>query len=502
MSYTETTKYTAPSDIGFYQLIGAELYSNNGGNANVTRDVTPYYIGWTSPNRTFQIQYRIRRRLTPARAIVQDPTGEDVWTGWSGTIGGGSPVSDEWGAWQGVNLDTETASNTAAAQSGWYYYNSSFPFPYDFSDYDRTTYQVRVRVLNASTKEVSAWAYAELDVVYAPIAQLSAERNLDGTVTIAIDTNWLRDENLLHMRRAGTIASGKATVVKPELSVIETVDHDCTVTIPAAQAPDEDYVWLLYLWMTTADGGGYSNGFAPDYTDPTLRAWTRIPITENPQSQSVPDPDNVTILQDGTVEVEGGPYDTVYTSAEWTDEDGNAYSVVIPMTYDEDLDMWTGQLENPPYDRDVTVRVSGVVSDEWKSWEYTLRVESLGYVSLDWGDSHFQIHYNTNRAMTVQLINDAVSVSGSALPVSVYSTSRTNPITIIGTFINPDENAEMGDAWMKELEILNEPHDWVLRAPNGMRRRVMVESYQPVWQPQTANTIMDVTINMQEVADD
>lgn len=501
MSYTVTDKYSAPQNVGFYLLGDGELYTSTDGTANVDATAVSYYIGWQAANRTFQAQWRIKRRLSPAAAIVEDPTGEDVWTGWDGTLGSGSRSSDEWGEWQGVDLTTETPSSTAAASNG-YYLNSAFPFPYDFSDYDRNVYQARVRVLNATTKECSEWTYAELDVVYAPQATLSAERNLDGTVTVAIDTNWTRDDNLLHMRRAGTIADNRANVIKPELSIIETVPHDTTVTIPASQAPDADYVWLLYLWMTTADGGGYSSGFAPGFADPDLRGWTRIPITSNPPSADVPEPTDVTICQDGSIEVEGGPYDDVYAHAEWTDEDGNAYSVTVPMSYDSALGAWTGQLDDPPYDRDITVRVSATDSGEYGSWEYPLRVESQGYVSLDWGDSHFQVRYNANRAMTVQLVNEAVSVSGSALPVSVHSNQRTNPITIIGTFVNPDEDAEIGDAWMKELEILNEPHDWVLRTPNGMRRRVMVESYQPVWQPQTANTVMDVTINMQEVADD
>ena len=69
-----------------------------------------------------------------------------------------------------------------------------------------------------------------------------------------------------------------------------------------------------------------------------------------------------------------------------------------------------------------------------------------------------------------------------------------------GTFVNPREDAYAGDSWVRELEILNEPHDWILRTPGGMRKRVMVESYQPVWETSTAATLMNVTINCQEVS--
>ena len=74
-------------------------------------------------------------------------------------------------------------------------------------------------------------------------------------------------------------------------------------------------------------------------------------------------------------------------------------------------------------------------------------------------------------------------------------------MTMTGTLINPAEDAYNGDGWLADVEKLNAPHDWYFRTPNGLRRRVSVESYTPAWATQSANRIMDITVVMQEVSD-
>lgn len=191
-------------------------------------------------------------------------------------------------------------------------------------------------------------------------------------------------------------------------------------------------------------------------------------------------------------------YDSVRVRASYIDEEGNVYDELVPMT--EDGDIWRGTIPTPPLDVPVTVTVVYTVGDDWDYTTQQITVPSDGRILLDWGNSHFALKYNVTRAYSNDLLGDTVSIAGKELPVSRYSTSRTVKMTVTGRIINPAKLPSVGDMWLGELNVLNEPHDWILRLPGGMRRRIAIETWVPQFDDTTCDTIADVTITANEVS--
>lgn len=510
MGYTTNSNLIIPWGIGLYPIADATsatagVTEKQAANPAGVNSSSAYTIGWhaDSSNSLFQVQWRWQRRLNPAQALVIEPGGSELWYGWDGAdlSSGTQGTLGEYGAWQGNTLSGETATVSMPRGGGaanpdrtFYLWNSDtarviqLAIPYDMSDYDAARLEIQVRTFTFplnTDKPVSNWGSAVVTIGFEPTTTTTAERNADGSVTVSVQTNLTRGGNLVQFPAFyadGTELGGGISAV---------VEDDFTVTIPAEYAPT-DTLQFSGATITTADGIS-ANTWATELGG----AIQELPITEIQPGATIPQP-TVTVDADGNVTVSGSGYDGVAVRVSYVDEEGNSYSEVVDMV--QDGDTWTGTMQTPPLDVVVDVTTVCTVGDDWKGWTQGATVDSHGLVMFDWpGSDGLRIRYNPDRQLTVDLMGDVVSIQGAALPKSRHSTSRTSSMTMTGTLINPAEDSYNGDAWLAQLEVFNEPHDWIFRTPNGLRRRVSVESYTPAWATQSANRIMQVTINMQEV---
>lgn len=515
MGYSVQSNYVIPWGIGLYPIANAT--SNTKGVTDKTaqnpigvKSGSKLTIGWHADGTqsTFQVQWRWMRRLNPAQAILIDSGGSDIWYAWNGAdLSSGTQGSmGEWGAWQGSVLANEDSISSMPRGGGaanpdrtFYLWNPSdspahvveIAIPYDMTTYDAAKLQIQVRCFNFpldATKKVSEWGSAEVFIGFIPTSSTTAGRNDDGTVTLSVNTNWTRGGNLVQFP-----AFYNSDGLNIGGGINEVTEDDFELTIPAQYAP-ESTLYFNGATFTTSDGIAYdlwANELGGDVQ--SLAITTVVPVTP------ITEP-TVTIDEDGNVKVADNGYDSVLMRASYVDEEGNSYSELVTLTLDDGY--WTGTIPTPPLDVDVNFTTVCIVGGDWDSWTKTAKVDSGGYVMFDWPDSDgLRIKYNPDRQVTVSLLGSVVSIMGDELPVSRKSLSRTSSMTMTGTLINPAEDLYNGDAWLAQLEVLNEPHDWIFRTPNGMRRRVSIESYTPAWATQSANRVMDVTIVMEEVKD-
>lgn len=483
-------------------------YDEPGRNAATTITIAPptgarfgikfrYDGGGTSVRA--EVEWRWRRRMTPAAAYTEDPYGGEVWVAWDGAdLDSGTYTvvtdEDEWGPWQTYVVGSYTPTVYIAEGDkfvvGSLVSHKSLHVPYDISKYDYAQLQVRARLYGPGGI-TSEWAVIQRTFIFRPtITEVGGWLNDDGTATLQGITNWTRQNNLL------TVEYWSGVYVARQLAPQQSyeVPDDWTVTAPPeaiVKVGTDSYALYPRLAFTTGDGALVAFGYSLD---------GQVILTEPTPATPIPEP-TVTIDADGNVSIDGS-YDDVTAYATYTDEEGNTYQERLDLV--EEGGSWVAALQTPPFDVEFEVAVVVTVGDDWQRYVQTVFVKGDGLVHFDWPatDSHFAIRYNPDRQVTVARLADIVSVAGRALPISRQSDSRTSSMTMTGTLINPAEDAYNGDGWLSALEVFNEPHDWIFRTPNGMRRRVMVESYTPAWKTQSANRVMDVTIVMQEVADD
>lgn len=500
MSYIEKQSLETPYNIGLYRYAsGSTLTGRAQTLLGISQSMGRYGIGWYSSNALFQVQYRYRRRQKPSVAIITDPSGGDVWVPWNGDLLTGSPAaSGEWGEWQGVDVEQDESKSptTPAAYAGVpgvYALDSAsgayspyiVPLPYDLTTYDLTEMEIRVRVILTFTspKQVSAWGYGRVTLANAPIINgITAQRNAGGGLTIEVDTNLTRGGTLL---TADGFTTGGRLVTGTEIYTQSGADPSVTVE----KWPEGETVSIQRLAITTADGYRVNLGNVEiTVTDPEPQEPITAPTID------IDEAGNVTVTPPSA-----GYYDSIAARATYTDEEGRVYDEVIPLT--DEGGEWAGLIPTPPLDVEITVLVSYTRGDEWDYKAEAVTVPSDGRVLFDFGADHYALRYNMDRQTTTTLEGDTVPIQGSELPKSRHGFGRSSSMTIQGTMINPAEDAYNGDGWLPQLEIFNAPHDWILRTPNGLRRRVRVESYTPDWVTQSANRLMGVTIVTQEVAE-
>lgn len=488
MAYTVYDSIEVPYDIGLYRYVSGDsrLYGSPQTLVGVKSSMDALGIGWRAQQAVYQVQWCYMRRLVPSEAILVDPSGSDVWYGWNGDLTTGSRGNrDTWGDWQGVDLNDEVKSPTTPAAyqgvPGTYAVDSSigaydpWQLPIDTSTaiYDLTKIQVRVRTFWSwyTPKRVSNWAYKEITLAPIPtINAVTAVRNEDGTVTVTVDTDLTRGGNLL----TGKVVDTASAVGGADPSItFDRWDGGETVTV-------------TNLKLTTGDGISVNIG-------------TQVITVTDPEPATPIAAPTVTVDAQGAVEVvEGEAYDSVRVRATYTDIEGHVYDEEVEMVYDGE-GAWTGAIPTPPLDVPVDVLVSYVVGDEWNYTTTSVTVPSEGRIMLDWGDSHFALRYNVYRSYSNDLSSDVVSIAGKELPVSRHGSARTVKMTINGTVVNPAKLPAVGDMWLGELNVLNEPHDWILRLPGGMRRQIAIETWVPQFQDKTCDTIANVTITANEV---
>lgn len=444
--------------------------------ADVGPGGTSARVCWTSPYYTFQVQWRARRRLSPSSASAASengsPTAAEAWT--------------DWGAWEGNDLSAEVKTPTERLSWGDLSVTSAlFPFPYDFSQYDKIVYQVRVRVFDEPSNTCSEWGYADLPVEYIPaFASASATRRPDGGATLSVATNWGRGGSLLRvtaLRRGSADAEPSGWTAS-----LSGAEPSVEIVVPAGAVQDAD---ALYLDMsfTTSDGR-------------TAKASRmRVDVSEEGASPSA-EPPSVAVSDEGprarvSVEPpEGASYSAVHVSAAWpAAPGGGAYEDAEASEAGDGT--WEAWVDAPPYDVEGTYRVWAVYDDGFAYAEAAHVTPSKGRCT--WSDGAeavslmLDLSFSSSAKPSVEVVE---TVGGGS--AARFGTGRTRTLAAGGKLVAPLPEG----GWREVLDALREPHAWTFRKPGGERCRVAVESVSDSEEAGAVDRVVAVSVSMREVS--
>ncbi len=460
-----TTEYAVPTAIAWAKP-DARSY---GSQAELAKGSAKARLRWSSNSKTFQVQWRRRGRLSPA-AVDALPDSD------SRKNSVGAEVWDEWpDEWEGCDLATEghlDVSDTTR-DNGAVMMNDYIEFPDRFAERDFWEVQVRVRAWDSYTYKVSNWCYDTLEVAYVPeVTSISASRNADGTFRFDVESDWQRDGNSLYWMLDQRPYPRYSV---PDLG--KRWDYDFPVGVAATDATS---IRLRYLHVVTCDGA-------------TVSRKSTVPIAEH--TPATIDAPTVTAEPDGSgglavsITSETVPYDSVAAWYEWTDEYGDHRAGQLDV--EGSGSEWLANVECPPFDVDIDIRVSVTKDGEWRTVAASASVPSNGLTVWSWEDETFSLYFNPEISYSYSADAESVKLDGDQLPVSRHGTGGTRTISASGTLY------ELSDRdWLPELQRLCADHDWMLRAPGGARHRVMVKS---VTHSRTPGHAVDVSVDMDEV---
>lgn len=445
--------------------------------AEIYESMTTLYLTWTSSCSTFQVQWRRRRRYSPAKALAVSSSGADVW--------------EEWGEWEGSDLSGDAAIAATNDHGAIWALDEPFEIPYEFSEYDLWEYQVRVRVLDASSLACSEWAYETLRAAFMPQWEYgSATRNADGSVTLEVNHNMTRPcsfklGELKSSTTLGAILGITKTIGKMNEKVALPAGGG-TVVIPANIIGSYKSIKTPNAQLTSYDaaivpgvaGLGFTVGQVSEDESITAPAAT------------FEDTDLSTC-----VAVADAGYDNVFVTAEWEDAYGNPHV--------ESLDVagaWEAELFAPPYGVEIAYRITAAKGATWRTSTFlrTLnrRWTHMSFVSED-GET-VVIRYKTTRKVTASVEGEAVKCAGRKNPVARHGMGGASKIVAEGKILDPMYSA--GGAWLPDIEKLRSNKTWIYRDPEGRRMRVMVKSVATSSQTTSGpRGIVDVSISMTEV---
>lgn len=445
-----TSKYAAPSSIRW----DYDGDIGSGGWYSLTAAVPPggkdLYITWHSPYKTFQAQWRERRRLSPANPLGVSPSGATVW--------------EEWGEWQGSNLSEDASIEVVNPYGDIRYLMAPLHFDYDFAEYDRYEYQVRVRVIDEPTLLCSEWSYETLIVAFQPQWNYgSATRNADGSVSVEVEHNMMRPCTF----KMGDLKS--STILGAILGITKTIGRmservvlpagSGTVVIPASIIGSYKTVGTPNAQITSYDNvsyGGAGSSFTVGQVDhdETIAA----------PSVTFKDADIYT-----AVTIADAGYDNVFVTAEWEDVYGNPH--VEPLDV---LGTWEAEFIAPPYGVEVIYRVTVVSDGKWRTSTFIRTVEAKGRMSFTDSDEYVELLYGTSWRTDSSLEGESIRCAGREKPVARYGEGSTNKIAAQGTLLS--KRVDASGAWLPEVRLLKSNSAWLFRNPLGERMKVMVNS--------------------------
>ena len=466
-----------PGRLAWADVSDDGLRAATGGTVDVPSGGASRRVSWVSRHYTFQVQWRVRRRYAPAKAAaVYGEVGEQ----WG-----------EWGPWQGATVDAtgEAKSECTRYPSlGIVAMDAPFEFAYSFGEWDAHEYQFRVRAFDEPTLNCSDWLTGTLRVLYRPSISLSATRNADGSVAVAFGTDWPRGGEaslvgqsalvpLPRMSR-GSTASGRG-----ESSTVEVVvPADCIAGLSASSAA---------LNVGTARFRAFGGATA-------TVARPAIPLAAHADDAEVTPPS--VSVSEGAVSVADAGYDSVFCSASWEDDEGNAYSAEVPMSADGSA--WEGAMECPPYDVPVSLRVAATVGAKWAEVSATATVPSRGrYTWTAEGSEASVTLHGSEAALSMEEEPDSATVKpvGRSRPVSRHGTGGARTLSFSGAVLRgrlSGENARFRqDGHADILRVLREPGDLWFRTPGGGRYRVRVAGFSITRSPDYE----EVSVEMEEV---
>lgn len=413
------------------------------------------YIKWRSVHYTFQVQWRWRERMSPARAAAAYPAGGEVWT--------------DWGAWQGIDPDSSSIAKTVKTDTS-VYMADAVSIPFDLSSADRRELQVRVRAYNEPTDEASEWCTATLSVLCAPVPRYSAMLNPDGSVTLHASTDWQRPNNSLYV----TLFNTGVTLYFFHLAA------DCDVLIPARWVgnlkPGDDFKTNCIEWVSS-DGASIKSPYA--HTALAATGYSDAAVSKPAVTWSTTDALGLQVRAIGT-------YDSVFGSITFTDACGKE------RTYELEFSGGVAVCSNAAIGTDMALRIVAERDGQWRLDTYTCRIDSQS-ACLSWEDEACVMPYGVSVTDEATYEVETIKVAGSNRPVSRYGTGGERKLTLS----EADVSFVSTQAPKRVAEALKAPHDWILRAPGGVWHRVCVTGLSRDYSPYSP--VDSVKVSMLEV---
>lgn len=413
------------------------------------------WVKWQSVHYTFQVQWRWRSRLSPAKAAATHPAGGDVWT--------------EWGAWQGVDPDSSTSSSCTKTGTK-VYLTDKISIPYDLAEADMRELQVRVRAYNEPTNEASEWCVQTLTVYCTPIPAYSASIRADGTVVLHVSSKWQRPGCRLFVKlykRGVELVYGQ---LQPDADV--AIPKQYTGGLKPGDTLRFDHIkWyssdFALMNKTYPSFTLSSTGYTEDGVASPRTTWT------------------VTDALGLHVEVEG-EYDSVFGSLTFADACGVERSFELEFANQQTDCLY------PAIDKDMVLRVVVEKGGSWRIKEYSVRVDSKSSC-LSWEGEACVMPWGVSLTDDADFDAETIKVAGKARPVSRYGTGGERKLTLE----HADISFVCSEAPKRTAEALKAAHDWVLRAPGGTWHRVCVTGVSRDYTP--GAPVDSVKITMQEV---
>ena len=447
---------------------------------------------WYSQYYTFQVQYRVRRRLSPAKASTVYGSSGEQW--------------EDWSAWQWCDVPAgETAGDTVRTDTvhtnmGFSYTAQEFGFPWDFSEYDAIEYEARVRVYNEPDSTYSEWQTATLRVSYEPSISVTAEQT-DTGLTVTVITDWQRGgvvklyagqdlgDHFVETRLTQTVTGESAG----ELDSKGAYSGNVTVDIPAGA------VSYLRDTSTTLKISGNSvfkphDGSSFVFSQQGIES---IPIGE--YSGTIDQP-QVELIDDDVVQVANSEiYTNVFMAASWEDNEGNAYASEVTVAKSAIDGMWHGTLDCAPYDSEITLRCAGVNANRWAQSIMELGIGSHSRFTITNGAGSASIvllDTDSPLSLDEDLALETDKPLGANRPHSAYSDGGERSISLSGVVLRGDlESAYSQTTHKNLLAVLRHKGDSWLRTPGGGRFRVAVKSFSL----SARSKFETVSIEMEEV---
>lgn len=460
MSTLSNTQF-APSNLQWWQN-GAGTGTTVSVKDNDTRSL---YFAFDTGHTAYQLQYRTRRRWTPAECDAAGEGSYDVW--------------DDWSDWQGSDLTQDTALFRRADVSTEDYtvivdisgYNFAGKFG-KMVDGDKYQVDLRVRTFNTTRAWHSKWANAILNVIFEPEPTLQVSVNANGTLACTFTDNWQREAWINDMRVLDYYSADYSSSVMSYIYGRYWLDNK-TDTFSTLRARDfkarVGRTYAVRYCYQTADG---LNSLQYREVKFTRTGGTPSGITEPIVSVSTTSTNSIQV--DIT-----GSYNAIYGTVSFT----TAQGVEVIDALDFGSSQSTTYLY-PPLGREMTFTVSGTKSGQYvtTTTTYTISAKDKAHNGAWWNyEGECVRAYLKESGDAVDddytLEADTIKTIGRQRPISRYGTGGTRSLKASCVFLRGElesQNPEYAESWA--LERLHAKHSWVFRTSTGRWHRVMVTS--------------------------
>ena len=488
-------KYATPSVIRLTTVSSGKI---TGGMSNVTvvhygESLTLNPV-WSSTYVGAQVQYRTRQRKAYSSGLSDDPSGAEVWTEYADWASPGTTATSN----SEVTWYDATAKKTLKFRCAT---GISISASYSFSTYDCTEVQVRVRVYSTQYDRASEWAYQTLRIVYQPrLSSVSASTNAYGGVDFSFTTNWARP---CELRLKGGLDERSGSIVSTWQNAV-VVASGTTGTVPledlvAGRNTIKGSIWVSDARIVTPDYAGL-RGDGGCSSIAYSAGGFKITPSAHTNPSDVPNPSISVTSSSGEKAVVAITCNCpkVVARGSWTDSDGNVFDDFL--TVGGSAPNWTATLPAPPFGTEVTISAACCNSSmQYKLATATFTLASDVHCHLDGEGDSITLTYEGEFSQDSQLSGESIATAGRKLPVSRYGINVSRSIRVKGTIMFPSVFGS-GDLELADLNVLDNPHDWVYRNPRGIRKHVRVTSWSVSQDTSQLGRLAVVTIDMEEVA--